>query len=998
MQQKTDRPTFVLRGQIASSPAFQPPGREGISRLASSVADYGSAKYPFAQRRKATDEMGAFVDTGQTFSAQGEARDFEQIVDIVADGEAHPTFADPWFGIERSQLANSLQSESNISGVMIDRAYDQLLLASDDPSLRNPTPQSVNSITRDDLLSYTGRYWRPDLATIAVVGDVTPQRVRAALEAAFGSWQATGSKPDPHLMAMPAPTKGHDYIGTAANQVFIRLGQPAVSRSSPDYDTFLVFNQILGGSGAFESRLWQELRQKRGLVYSVNSTLDADADRGDFRIELSASPQRVVEAVKFVRAELEQFQNQPVSATELQEAKIRLVSDALLDEASSTGQAKQLLDILTNGLPLGLLSHAQRSLRAHHRRRRGAGREDLPETGAPGRGLRGSVRPVGARFLNRVFTTIDPTTGDVLERFEHLDERTLESKIETTAGAARLWATSTIAQRCALLNARSSSFARRARRPGADGRPRDGQTNLPKRAPKSKSAPGAASISPKTAVSCSRRKTRRQTPRAATSLFARSESSSRSCRGTSRFGSCFARPRRRCWRGNAVLLKHAENTTRCGLEIERVFRDAGAPNGLLATLLVSNERADALIADDRIAAVTLTGSERAGIAVASAAGAALKKCVLELGGSDAFVVLADADLEPTVAAAVAARFQNNGQSCIAAKRFIVVAPVYDEFLERFRALAKSQRIGNPTEEGVALGPCARADLRDGLDEQVRDTVSRGGSLDLGGRPIPGPGFFYEPTIVSEVVPGMRMFDEEVFGPAAAVVRARDGEHAIALSNASSYGLGFSIWTRDTAKAEALAQRVEAGAVFINGIVASDPRLPFGGVKRSGYGRELFALRRSRIRQRTDGLGVIHAVIRSRSNPPIPTRGRPCAPNCGRTPAPTCSAKRASSPPESRFRTLPPYSLPKTTLAFRLDFSNSHCARSPTAATRCPSLTSRGGTSSRARAARASGARSCALRRSGRKRAALPNSPPIPNSITPRPYVPTRLAASARSSG
>lgn len=350
-QQKTDRPTFVLRGSIASSPAFQPAGQEGISRLATSVADYGSAKYPFAQRRKATDEIGAFVETGQTFSAQGEARDFEQIADIVADGEAHPSFAQPWFGQERSQLANSLQSESSISGVMIDRAYDQLLLASDDPSLRNPTVQSVENLSQDDLASYAAKYWRPDLTTIAVVGDLSPDRVRSTLTAAFGSWQAAGAKPDAHLMAMPAATKGHDYIGTAANQVYIRLGQPAVSRASPDYDTFLVLNQILGGSGAFESRLWQELRQKRGLVYSVDSSLDANADRGDLRVELSASPQRVMEAVGFVRTELEQLQSTPVSATELQEAKVRLVSDALLSEASSSGQAKQLLDLLRNDLP-----------------------------------------------------------------------------------------------------------------------------------------------------------------------------------------------------------------------------------------------------------------------------------------------------------------------------------------------------------------------------------------------------------------------------------------------------------------------------------------------------------------------------------------------------------------------------------------------------------------------------------------------------------------------
>ncbi len=352
VQTKRDRPTFVLRGKIASSPGFQPAGKEGIARLASAVADYGSAAYPFAQRRKATDEMGAFVTTGDAFFAQGTINDFNSIVAIVADGEEHPTFADPWLGIERSQLANSLQSESNISGVMIDRAYDRLLLSGDDPTLRQPNARSVSAVSREDLLAYTQRYWRPDLTTITVVGNVSPQQVRAALESSFGGWRNDGSKPDPHLMPMPPATSGHDYIGTAANQVYIRLGQPAISRSSPDYDTFLVLNQILGGSGAFESRLWQELRQKRGLVYNVNSTLEADADRGDFRVELNASPQRVVEAVQFVRRELQRLQREPVSATELQEAKVRLVSNALLEEASSAGQAKQLMDIGANSLPL----------------------------------------------------------------------------------------------------------------------------------------------------------------------------------------------------------------------------------------------------------------------------------------------------------------------------------------------------------------------------------------------------------------------------------------------------------------------------------------------------------------------------------------------------------------------------------------------------------------------------------------------------------------------
>ncbi len=352
VQVKTDRPTFVLRGTIDSSPAFEPAGKEGIIRLADAVADYGSQRYPFEQRRQATDSIGAIIETGESFSAQGESRYFEKIAAILADGEAHPTFANPWLDIERSQLANSLQSEENISGVMIERAYNELLLSSDDPSLRRPTPATIASITHDDLANYTSRFWRPDLTTIAVVGNVSPQRARAALESAFGSWQAIGPKPNAHLMPLPAATKGHDYVGTAASQVYIRLGQPALARSNPDYDTFLVLNQILGGNGAFESRLWQELRQKRGLVYGVSSSVDANGDRGDLRVELNASPQRVAEAVAFVRAALQALQNVPVSPVELQDAKVRLVSDALLEEASASGQAKQLINIATYNLPL----------------------------------------------------------------------------------------------------------------------------------------------------------------------------------------------------------------------------------------------------------------------------------------------------------------------------------------------------------------------------------------------------------------------------------------------------------------------------------------------------------------------------------------------------------------------------------------------------------------------------------------------------------------------
>lgn len=292
--------------------------------------------------------------------------------------------------------------------------------------------------------------------------------------------------------------------------------------------------------------------------------------------------------------------------------------------------------------------------------------------------------------------------------------------------------------------------------------------------------------------------------------------------------------------GNVVLLKHATNTTRCALEIERLFTDAGAPVGCFGTLLVAGKDVGRIIEDPRVAAVTLTGSEGAGISVARTAGEQLKKCVLELGGSDAFVVLADADLDAAASTAVRARFQNNGESCIAAKRFIVEDSVYDAFLSRFVELTAAQVVGDPMDERTQLGPCAREDLREAVNEQVCATRDAGARIVTGGKPIDGPGFFYEPTIVGDVVPGMCMFDEEVFGPAAAVTRARDREHALALANDSRFGLGANIWTRDVALAERLAARTEAGSVFINGMVASDPRLPFGGVKKSGYGRELSA--------------------------------------------------------------------------------------------------------------------------------------------------------------
>ncbi len=352
VQVKRDRPTFTLLGHIAYSPAFEPPGQEGMERLVSDVADYGSAAYPFDERRRLIDDMGAQIDFGQDFSAQGRARDFDRIVDIVADGEEHPTFPQSWFLRDRGQMANSISAENHISGEAIDHLYDEHLLAPDDPALRRPDATTIESITRDDALAYVARYWRPDLTTIAVVGNVSPGQVRATFERAFGGWQRLGPKPDVHQPPLPPAHAADGYIGTESNQVYVRLGQPAVSRASPDYDAFLVLNQILGAPGDFESLLWQRLRQQSGLVYSVASSLHADRDRGNFRIELAVAPQNVQLAVSLVRRELRRLQNVPVSAVELQRAKQRLVGGDLIDEASAQGQAQQLLDIGLYGLPL----------------------------------------------------------------------------------------------------------------------------------------------------------------------------------------------------------------------------------------------------------------------------------------------------------------------------------------------------------------------------------------------------------------------------------------------------------------------------------------------------------------------------------------------------------------------------------------------------------------------------------------------------------------------
>ena len=290
--------------------------------------------------------------------------------------------------------------------------------------------------------------------------------------------------------------------------------------------------------------------------------------------------------------------------------------------------------------------------------------------------------------------------------------------------------------------------------------------------------------------------------------------------------------------GNVIVLKHASNVSGCALALEEIFREAGLPEGCVQSLLVDSSRVEPIIADDRIAAVTLTGSSEAGAKVAAAAGRALKKTVLELGGSDAFIVLEDADLEKAAEVAARARFQNAGQSCIAAKRFLVAEPVADEFTRLFAAQARAYPVGDPTDRTNKMGPLARADLRDAIEEQLARSLAAGATVEAGGERPSGTGYYFPPTVVGGVEAGMAVFDEETFGPVAAVVRVADADAAVAAANDSQFGLGGALWTRDVERAKQLARRIETGGVFINGMTASNPRLPFGGVKRSGYGREL----------------------------------------------------------------------------------------------------------------------------------------------------------------
>lgn len=290
--------------------------------------------------------------------------------------------------------------------------------------------------------------------------------------------------------------------------------------------------------------------------------------------------------------------------------------------------------------------------------------------------------------------------------------------------------------------------------------------------------------------------------------------------------------------GNVCLLKHAANVPRCALALEDIFRRTGFAGNAFQTLLIEGEQTAAVIDDPRVKAVTLTGSERAGAEVASRAGRQIKKSVLELGGSDPFIVMPSAELENAVAIGVKSRTINAGQSCIAAKRFIIAEAVYGRYVERFVARMRGLKVGDPLDETTEIGPLATEQIREGVHEQVQKSIEAGAKLLLGGRKIEAPGFFYAPTVLVDVPLDSPAAREEVFGPVAAFFRVRDAAGAIALANDSQFGLGANAWTSDAEEQERFAAELQSGLVFINGMVASDPRLPFGGVKRSGFGREL----------------------------------------------------------------------------------------------------------------------------------------------------------------
>lgn len=436
-------------------------------------------------------------------------------------------------------------------------------------------------------------------------------------------------------------------------------------------------------------------------------------------------------------------------------------------------------------------------------------------------------------------TSINPATGETLKTFETLDAATLHAALDRAAAAQKSWSAQPVTARQAVLRAlartlRASAESSAALITAEMGKPlQEARQEIEKCAWTCEhyAEHGPGYLEPEHAATSASESYVAYDPLGVVLAI---------MPWNFPFWQFFRFAAPAIMAGNGMLLKHASNVPQCAVAIEAACREAGLPDGLMQTLLIGADQVEGVIADPRVAAVTLTGSSEVGAKVASQAGGHLKKQVLELGGSDPFIVLADADIEAAARAAVSSRFRNAGQSCIAAKRFIVVETVADAFAVAVLKGIEALVVGDPAKPGTTVGPLARANLRDDLIAQVDASVERGARVLAGGRAVDGPGFFYEPTLLDHVTPDMPVFAQETFGPAAALIRVKDAEEAIRLANDTEYGLGAAIWSRDTAAAQVLARRIEAGSVFVNAIVASDARVPFGGIKKSGYGRELAA--------------------------------------------------------------------------------------------------------------------------------------------------------------
>jgi succinate-semialdehyde dehydrogenase/glutarate-semialdehyde dehydrogenase len=433
--------------------------------------------------------------------------------------------------------------------------------------------------------------------------------------------------------------------------------------------------------------------------------------------------------------------------------------------------------------------------------------------------------------------TISPATGKLIKRFPALTDREIDDKIEAASRAARAWRIAPIAERAAVVRRAGELLDERKVEYGRLMTLEMGKTYK-----------AAVEEAAKCAVGCRYYADNAERFLADQPVSAEKE---RSFIAFEPLGVVlavmpwnfpfwqvirFAAPA--LVAGNVGLLKHASNVPQCALALEQLFEEAGAPGGAFQSLLIGSDAVERVLTDDRVAAATLTGSEGAGSSVAAIAGKHIKKTVLELGGSDAYVVMPSADIEAAARTAVTARTINNGQSCIAAKRFIVADSIADRFTRTFVEAMRGLLVGDPMDERTNVGPLATAQIRDDLHSQVERSVACGARVLTGGRPRDGAGFYYEPTVLDDVTPEMPAFHEETFGPLAVIVHARDADHAIGLANESRFGLGSAVWTREPTEVERFARALDAGSVFVNGMVASDPRFPFGGVKKSGYGREL----------------------------------------------------------------------------------------------------------------------------------------------------------------